>query len=147
LLMPPIDVYKVQWSWNKDTDRWLRKLCIGRTLNICSGNSQVGDIRVDVNQNLHPDIIADAKNLPFRALSFDTVVCDPPFSFYNRFSWIIPLADIARQRLILSTPLLDVRLSKRRWKREIYITTQHNIFARMFQVFTRKDRYLEEFQS
>lgn len=40
-----IQVYQVNWSWNKDVDKWLRKISIGRTLNFPCGMSKVGDVK------------------------------------------------------------------------------------------------------
>jgi len=43
------------------------------------GKAEYG-IRVDVNLEVAPDIIADAHFLPFKDNSFDFILCDPPYS-------------------------------------------------------------------
>jgi len=43
------------------------------------GKAQYG-IRIDVNQEVNPDVLADAHNLPFKDEVFDLVVLDPPYS-------------------------------------------------------------------
>jgi len=100
------ETYRANWSWTKHTENWLRSNSIGRILNIPCGKSKIG-LRCDVDRKVKPDVIADLYHLPFNKYSFDTVICDPPFSFYGKgkkWFWV-KLADIARHRLILSTPL------------------------------------------
>ena len=68
--------------------------------------SKIG-FRVDLDSKVKPDLIADLYQIPFKPQSFDTVISDPPFSCYGKgkkWFWS-KLADIARHRLILSTPL------------------------------------------
>ena len=43
------------------------------------GKAEKG-LRVDINPEVGPDIIADAGFLPFKDESFDFVLCDPPYS-------------------------------------------------------------------
>lgn len=52
--------------------------CPGPILNVCSGASRLGDVRVDI---VHPaaDVQADARALPFPDESFGTVFIDPPY--------------------------------------------------------------------
>jgi hypothetical protein len=52
--------------------------CPGPVLNVCSGASRLGDVRVDI---CHPsaDVLADGRHLPFAAGSFGTVFMDPPY--------------------------------------------------------------------
>jgi hypothetical protein len=126
-----------QWSWNKKTERIIKSHCRGFTLNICCGNSQIGDVRVDLNRSTKPTLIADVKNLPFQKNTFDTVVCDPPFSLYSSFKWIPKLADLCRQKLMLSTPTLCIRLSKKYWRKKYLITEQNTLFLRIWQIFEK----------
>ena len=43
------------------------------------GKAEFG-IRLDLNKDVSPDIIADAHILPFEDNSFDIVICDPPYN-------------------------------------------------------------------
>lgn len=43
------------------------------------GRAQFG-VRVDLNPETEPDVIADAHSLPFEDQSFDCVILDPPYS-------------------------------------------------------------------
>lgn len=43
------------------------------------GKAEYG-LKVDINPEVNPDIVADAHSLPFDDNSFDFVLCDPPYS-------------------------------------------------------------------
>lgn len=131
--------YKIRWSWDEKTDRWLRKNTIGFSLNICCGMSKVGTVRADLDRGVRPDIICDIKNPPFKADSFDTVICDPPFSLYNKFKWVHNLSKIAKKRVILSHPLFDLKLKHSAWKRRFYVTSQYGRFLRLWSFHDKPD--------
>lgn len=79
---PPIHsdhIYQASWRQPEDVGRYLRCKCEGRTLNLCSGESPLGDVQVDADPERNPDIVADMNNLPFEDAVFDTVVFDPPW--------------------------------------------------------------------
>jgi len=100
------ETYRANWSWTKHTENWLRANSFGTILNFPCGMSKIG-FRVDLDRKTKPDMVADLYNIPFKRHSFDTVISDPPFSFYGKgkkWFWS-KLADIARHRLILSSPL------------------------------------------
>lgn len=47
----------------------------------------VADVRVDINPETHPDVVADDRHLPFKDGTFTEVYCDPPHlvkSYKNR---------------------------------------------------------------
>lgn len=133
--------YQVNWSWDRHTDRWLKSMCIGRTLNFPCGMSRVGDIRADLDKTTKPDVIADLLHpfLTFKRCQFDTVICDPPFEMFVKRKWIPPISDLARKRLILSTPNYRILLKRAIWKKQYYITEQSStFFIRHWQIFDRK---------
>ena len=134
-----MQVYQANWSWGEVTDKWLQSLCIGQTLNFPCGMSQVGNIRADIDPTVKPDIIADLREPQkhFKPLTFDTVLCDPPYSMYNKFLWITKLSELTRKRIIMATPLVSLYLGKKNWKKTIYIVDQGKKFFRVFQVFDR----------
>lgn len=78
--------FEASWRQPEDVDRYLRKQCNGRTLNLCSGQSPLGDIQLDADRQHNPDILADMNNVPFGDRTFDTVVFDPPWklNYFDR---------------------------------------------------------------
>ncbi len=135
------DLLKAIWAHPPQVERWLRRMCVGSTLNVCSGLSLVGDVRLDLSPESKFTLKGDVMNLPFRKLSFDTVICDPPFSYFNRFKWILKLADLARYRFMISSPILHVQLSPKRWKRDLYYA-YFGMGIRTYWVFNRKNGYV-----
>jgi hypothetical protein len=135
---------------------FLRDMKIGFTLNICCGNDPTGDVKADIDRELLRKlkksrlkdnceyVCCDVKHPPFRDNSFDTVICDPPFSIYNRLMWIIGLANLTRKRLILSSPPLDIKLDKRRWERKLYYIKGNGIFLRLWWVFTKRKMVVDK---
>ena len=136
-----IEEYVEQWGLFKPTTHRLNRAFlsskkIGFTLNVCCGTDETGDVRADIVRSVKPTIMADVKCLPFRERSFDTVICDPPYNYYNKFHWIFELTKIARKRIILSTPTTLVNLGKGWFRKIFYIDTARH-FMRIWQVFTR----------
>ena len=79
-------IYQSSWRQPESVDRWLREKAEGRVLNVCSGESPLGDVQVDADLDRAPDILADMSALPFSDASFDTVIFDPPWKmgYYQR---------------------------------------------------------------
>ena len=136
------------WShsdWGlKSIDSWLGKMSLGESLNVCCGNCPVGTVRVDIDPNTSRTINGDLFKLPFPEQSFDTVICDPPFSYYSRFRWVIKLSHLARRRLILSTSLTEPKLIRREWTRDLYYFSSNGgtQFLRLYWVFDRRNQNL-----
>ena len=86
-------LYQVNWSWSHDLDDVLEKKFKGLTiLNFPSGKSRIG-LRADLDPTVDPDILADLF-LPqenFKPGSFEVVICDPPFQYYNKFKWVLDI--------------------------------------------------------
>lgn len=138
-------LYQPNWSWSKDFDLMISKWCIGRTLNFPCGMSNIGDVRADLDKTVKPDVIADLYKSKeyFKKREFDTVLCDPPYSFYSKRKWIAQLSDIAAKRLIFSTPTINIILPKRIWKKTYYIIENNSPwFIRVIQVFDRLNKEL-----
>jgi hypothetical protein len=134
--------FKPNWEWDRNTEEWLKSICIGYTLNFPCGNSYIGDVRADIDPNVKPDVIANLKDpfKTFKKLQFDTVVCDPPFEYYNKLGWVHNLSKLARKRLILFTPAIPIFLNKSVWKKSYYILESRKGrigFMRIVQVFDR----------
>jgi len=145
--------YRAGWGDPVDVQRWLeRELFEGETLVFPKGRSDIGDVSADVDESLEPDVIADLNNPieAFEEQSFDTVYCDPPYSFYAEphESWLRPLWRVARERLILQTPRQRVKLphSVKEWfvAEPNAGSPQTNVW--LFQVFDRKESRLSDYQ-
>jgi len=144
--------YRAGWSDPTDVQRWVYdELCKGETLIFPKGQAVVGDVTADVDGELEPDVIADLHNPldTFDEQSFDTVYCDPPYSFYSdpHEDWLFPLWRVARERLVLQTPRQRVQIP--RSEKEWYVaepkpgSPQTNVW--LFQVFDRVDSELSDY--
>lgn len=138
-------LYKVNWSWNKDIDFLLFKKFKGKTiLNFPCGQSRIG-LRADLDPAVEPDIIADLfyPQEYFEPNSFDVVICDPPFSYYNKFKWLLELSNIAREYFVLSTPVIFYSF-KGFGDPEIIASRQKgNLFCRLFFIYKKLNQVLE----
>lgn len=78
----------------------------GFSLHICSGSSQIGDIKLDLS--MIADIKGDMLHLPIKENSFDTIICDPPWNlpYHLRGKLLYQIRDILkiRGRLIFNAP-------------------------------------------
>ena len=90
--------------WSNDIEDVLQKRFIGKTIHICCGKSQLGDIRVDLDASHNPDIICDANDMSkfVKDNEFETALCDPPYN--GKFQWnhnmLKELSRIASKRII-----------------------------------------------
>lgn len=119
-------------------DKHLKEFTHGLfTLNFPCGKSTVGDVRVDILPELKPDVIADLKHPPFRPGVFEVVICDPPFSIFNRFRWLLDLKDLTSKYFLLSTPKLSPRF-KGFTRKVIWTSVKDKLFFRPWILYTRK---------
>jgi len=88
--------------WPEEVEDFLKTKLIGKSLHVCSGHSLLGNIRLDLDSSVNPDIIADAAKLPFEDASFDTVFADPPynFKFQQNHDMLSELSRTASKRII-----------------------------------------------
>src|SRR4051812_42669254 len=72
--------------WPKSVEQFLSSLFVGRVLHVCSGKSQLGDVRLDLNEP-GVDIRCDASDMRGQVSdeAFETVLCDPPYN--GKFQW------------------------------------------------------------
>ncbi len=133
-----IDVYQTNWSWGRNMDNHLKDFANNLyTLNFPCGKSTLGDVRADILPSLKPDIVCDLRHSPFRPGVFECVVCDPPFSLFNRFFWLIKLKDCCSKYFLLSTPKLAPNF--RGFKRKILWTSvKDKLFLRPWILYTAK---------
>ncbi len=133
-----IDVYQTNWSWGRNMDNHLKDFTHKLyTLNFPCGKSTLGDVRADILPSLKPDIVADLRYPPFRPGVFECMICDPPFSLFNHFLWLLNLKDIPTKYFLLSTPKLAPLF--RGWKRKILWTSvKDKLFLRPWILYTKK---------
>ena len=93
-------VKKVLWA--DGVEDFLPSLFVGSVLHVCCGKSLLGDVRLDLDAENNPAIIADGAKLPVASNGFDTILCDPPYN--GKFQWnhdlLAELARVASQRII-----------------------------------------------
>ena len=96
-------LYKVtKVLWPEAVERVLADYLLTPSLHVCSGLSKLGDVRLDLNVDVKPNIISDAALLPFRDNTFKSVLCDPPYN--SKLQWnhdlLGELARVASHRII-----------------------------------------------
>ena len=74
------------WVWDKKVNDFARERIKGKSINICAGLSEVGDIKFDLDPKNPKVSKADMNNIPHPSESFDTVISDPPWKigFFQR---------------------------------------------------------------
>jgi hypothetical protein len=74
------------WVWPEPVAEKVNEFIIGYSLNICSGMSKIGDVKVDYDPKFPEIKKEDMNNLPYPDETFDTVISDPPWkiSFFQR---------------------------------------------------------------
>lgn len=101
--------YKFQktWAWPKEIENFIASKIIGRSLNVCCGQSELGDVKVDLFVKKKGVINADMYNLPFKNGEFDTVICDPPWElpYHLRHKLLWELCRVLKKggKLVLNT--------------------------------------------
>ena len=135
-------LYKLKWSWKKDTDFLLLNKFKDKTiLNFPCGKSRIG-VRADIDPKVEPQIKADLLNPNFKPYSYDVVICDPPFSFYNKFKWLFALSNIAKEYFVICTPCLFFSFKGFSDPEIIAIREKGSIFLRFFFIYKRLNQSL-----
>jgi len=98
--------FKKAWSWPESVEKFISLFLVSPSLHIFCGESDLGDIRVDLHTDA--DVKADAFHLPFRNESFQTIVADPPWhlAYHLRPKLIREIARVLRTsgKLIWNAP-------------------------------------------
>lgn len=135
-------LYRPEWETPHDIRNWLSSsLFVGEVLNVCSGPSPLGDVRVDADRSHSPDVVGDVHDLPFPERSFDTVYVDPPYSLYSfpHGYWPHEAWRVAKERLILESP--GKRVTIPRTHKSWYLAEPKPgsslMAVKLFQVFDR----------
>ena len=70
--------FKKTWAWPWSVECFVRKHIKGRSLHVCCGSSDLGDVKIDAYVERKGVTKGDMFNLPYKE-EFDTVICDPPW--------------------------------------------------------------------
>ena len=65
------------WSWPAEVEQFIAENCEGFVVHVCSGSSELGDLRID--KYMTADRAGDMLDLPLESNIADTVICDPPW--------------------------------------------------------------------
>ena len=110
-------VYHPEWIHTDYMEFWLNDFTNdGSLLNICSGQSMLGQVRVDNDPESNRTMDGDLFNIQelFKPKSFDYVYCDPDFKFYtsgdNRNRWQFELFKLCRIALITRRPKVTINM-------------------------------------
>jgi hypothetical protein len=139
--------------WPEQISMVLNSLLIPKSLHVCCGYSQLGDVRVDLNIEMNPDVIVDASQLPFKNESFESILCDPPYN--GKFQWnhnlLSELSRVAKNRIVFQHWFIpaDPEGKWKKWHkfmlREIYVWQPRTYFGRV-QVITVFDAHQKRTQ-
>ena len=121
------------WVWWASEEKLYYKLLRGFTLHVCCGKSQIGDVRVDADALLRPDVVADMFHLPFKRHSFESAIIDPPWEEWD-FRYLYELKDIAKRVVLIHKTLPRFRGMK---LVEVWIASKVNILAKIVSVWEK----------
>ena len=78
---------KPSWVWDKTVEEFVKSIMKGHSLNVCAGQSTLGDVKLDLDPADKSIIRGDMIDLPFENCTFDTVIQDPVWKigYYHRF--------------------------------------------------------------
>lgn len=131
--------------WPEEVEKFISTLLIPRSLHVCAGMSQLGDIRVD--NHCDCDVKSNAVSLPFKDRSFESVLCDPPYN--GKFRWnhdlLTELSRVAKKRIIFQHWFMPID-PHGRWKKlhdftlsDVFVWQPRTYFGRV-QVISVLDR-------
>lgn len=117
-------VYHADYMHTDYFEYWLNNFTKdGRTLNVCCGFSEVGEVRLDISEDSARTQYGDAFDLTmFKDQEFDYVYADPPFNWYTsppilkqyRNTWQFELWRLAKKALITRRPKVNINLPSER---------------------------------
>ena len=117
----------------------------GSVLHVCSGKSEVGDVRVDLTMKC--DVKADMMSLPFKDQSFDTVICDPPWQYFlgkwrAYANFMFELRRVARLRIVVVIDNLHFDLKG--WKDTTFVLRSNfGFFVKLLIIYDREQQRLD----
>ena len=135
-------LYQANWHWEKEIDSYLLKKFKNKSiLNFPCGKSKIGT-RADLDPSVNPDIISDLMNCEFKPNTYDVVICDPPYNYFNRMKWLFPLANIAREYFVLSTPVIFYSFKGYSDPEILLSRIKGRFFCRLFFIYKKLNKSL-----
>lgn len=94
--------FKKSWAWPYSVELFIKKFIKGKSLHVCCGSSDLGDVKIDAYVERKGVTKGDMFNLPFKE-EFDTVICDPPWelAYHLRHKLLYNLRDALKPNGIL----------------------------------------------
>jgi len=89
--------------WDKEAEIYER-LTKSPCLHVCSGKSDLGDVRIDLDPTLKPNIVADMNMLPIRDRMFESAIIDPPYYYKaqrDAMRYLYELKRVARKVILI----------------------------------------------
>lgn len=104
--------FKEAYRWTYDEEKLYSTFLESPILHLCCGKSLLGDVRVDIDSKVRPDIVSDQLHLPFKNQSFQTAIYDPPW-INNQNAWAgYELARVVRKRVVAISGTFWVEIPK-----------------------------------
>lgn len=129
--------------WPDAVEAYIAERLIGYTLHICPGKSMLGDVRIDLFEDVI-DVKADAARLPVKDWSFDTVLIDPPYN--GRFQWnhdmLNELHRIARERIIFQHWFSPVNKNGQFKKAHVWELVEGAVVPQMAHQYLKENKTL-----
>ena len=126
------------WSFPQAVNRFLHDRFAGkRVLHLFGGKTDFG-IRLDIDPEVHPDILGDAWLPPFAADSFDVVILDPPYSYFNgqrKTALLMVASMIARESIVWFHTLYINKILSNLKEQENFVILGRNGNVRSLQIF------------
>lgn len=128
-MVKKVQLYKKNWRDPKEVEDIISKYNHGLVLNMPCGESQIGDIRADIDPKVNPDIICDMFKPPFPRSQFDMIYCDPPWDIdiFKRRKLAIVLTNLLKLvtgRLVFNCDW--ILMNKVLQLQDIYFITSRN---------------------
>lgn len=118
------EIYRERWHDPKQVNSLVKRYLKSKSLNFPCGMSKLGDIRVDIDPNVKPDITMDMYNPDFKGERFDSIYCDPPWNipYDKRIPLIYKQFDLLKPNGVLIYNAPWIPNAKGFYIKEIHLT-------------------------
>jgi len=145
----PVTIFKEAWMWSESEEKLYAKLCVGRTLHLFSGRSELGDVRIDIDSPVatHRIDLSEGR-LPFQDLEFDTTISDPPWAgprnWNNWTNLMREIVRVTRKRVIFVLGNLIYLLPRPFTLKHVYVLKKISPQVKLVYVWERDVGVLQE---